>query len=103
MGSVSRKQPLYGQLVDLLCQKIDNEMEPGDMLPSERDLSETYGLSRTTVRLAMRELEDMGLVTRRHGKGTFVACFSRSHKPHGHVQLHGADEEHGARPQDPRA
>lgn len=77
MGSVSRKQPLYGQLVDLLCQKIDNEMEPGDMLPSERDLSETYGLSRTTVRLAMRELEDMGLVTRRHGKGTFVACSSR--------------------------
>lgn len=77
MGSVSRKQPLYGQLVDLLCQKIDNEMEPGDMLPSERDLSETYGLSRTTVRLAMRELEDMGMVTRRHGKGTFVASSSR--------------------------
>ncbi len=72
MGSVSRKQPLYDQLVDTLSEKIENEMEPGDLLPSERDLCELYGLSRTTVRLAMSELEERGMVARRHGKGTYV-------------------------------
>jgi GntR family transcriptional regulator len=77
MANASRRQPLYGQLVDLLCQKIENEMEPGDILPSERDLSQMYGMSRTTVRLAMQELEEMGMVTRRHGKGTFVSNSGR--------------------------
>lgn len=77
MGTVSRRQPLYDQLVDLLREKIENELEPGDLLPSERDLSERYGLSRTTVRLALKELETLGLISRRHGKGTFVADISR--------------------------
>ncbi|WP_322150873.1 GntR family transcriptional regulator [Paratractidigestivibacter sp.] len=73
MGVISRKQPLYDQLVDILRDRIDTEMEPGDLLPSERELSERYGLSRTTVRLALKELETLGLITRRHGKGTFVS------------------------------
>lgn len=76
MGTVSRKQPLYDQLVDLLREKIENELEPGDLLPSERELSERYGLSRTTVRLALKELETMGLISRRHGRGTFVSDIS---------------------------
>lgn len=73
MASGTYGQPLYVQLVDALREKIDSDMEPGDLLPSERELSEHYGLSRTTVRQALRELESMGLVDRRHGKGTFVA------------------------------
>ena len=73
MTPISRKQPLYDQLVDLLHEKIENEMGAGDMLPSERELCETYGLSRTTVRLALAELERQGLVTRQHGRGTFVS------------------------------
>lgn len=77
MATTARKQPLYNQLVDLLSDKIQNEMHPGDALSSERDLAETYGLSRTTVRLAMSELEELGLVTRKHGKGTFVSSVSR--------------------------
>lgn len=68
-----RKQPLYDQLVDILAEKIENEYRPGDLMPSERDLSDRYGLSRTTVRLAMQELERLGLVVRQHGRGTFVA------------------------------
>ena len=72
MATAMRKQPLYEQLVDTLRDKIENELEQGDMLPSERELSVRYGLSRTTVRLALQELENLGLVRKRHGKGTFV-------------------------------
>lgn len=73
MVTVARKQPLYDQLVDILSEKIDHEYRPGDLMPSERELSERYGLSRTTVRLALQELERLGLVIRQHGRGTFVA------------------------------
>ena len=52
MAIGARKQPLYDQLVDILTEKIDHEYRAGDMIPSERELSERYGLSRTTVRLA---------------------------------------------------
>lgn len=73
MTKPTKKQPLYDQLVDLLKDKIENEMEANSMLPSERELSERYGLSRTTVRLALQELEKMGYIYRQHGKGTFVS------------------------------
>ncbi len=73
MAIAARKQPLYDQLVDILTEKIEHEYRPGDMLPSERELSKYYGLSRTTVRLALQELERLGLVVRQHGRGTFVA------------------------------
>lgn len=73
MAIRSAKQPLYDQLVDILTEKIENECSAGDMLPSERELSERYSLSRTTVRLALQELERLGLVVRQHGRGTFVS------------------------------
>lgn len=69
----ARRQPLYDQLVDILTEKIEQEYRPGDLMPSERELSERYGLSRTTVRLALQELERLGMVVRQHGRGTFVA------------------------------
>lgn len=72
MVPTSRRQPLYDRLVDILRDQIVNAMKPNDLLPSERELTERYGVSRTTVRLALQELENLGLVYRRHGKGTFV-------------------------------
>lgn len=69
----SKKQPLYDQLVELLKTKIENEYEPHMKLASERELSEQYDLSRTTVRLALQELEQLGYIYRQHGKGTFVS------------------------------
>ncbi|MEQ3460957.1 GntR family transcriptional regulator [Enterococcus cecorum] len=74
------KQPLYDQLVDLLKEKIETELEPNTKLESERELSNRYGLSRTTVRLALQELEKMGYIYRRHGKGTYVSDLSKSAK-----------------------
>ena len=73
MAMTAGRQPLYAQLVDVLREKITDDMSAGDALPSERQLSERYGLSRTTVRLALDNLERMGLVVREHGRGTFVA------------------------------
>ena len=72
MGAISRAKPLHDQLVDIFRDKIEHELAPGDMLPSERELTDRFGVSRTTVRLALQELESLGLVQRRHGKGTFV-------------------------------
>ncbi|KRM71778.1 GntR family transcriptional regulator [Lacticaseibacillus brantae] len=65
------EQPLHEQLVDLLRDKISH-MQPHDKLPSERELTNTYQVSRNTVRMALDELETMGLVYRQHGRGTFV-------------------------------
>lgn len=67
-----RKQPLYDQLADKLSQTIMNDFKTGDRLPGERELAEGYGLSRTTIRQALQELERLGLIERRHGRGTFV-------------------------------
>ncbi len=45
---------------------------PGSQLPTEEELGELLGVSRTVVREALRVLEDEGLIARRHGVGTFV-------------------------------
>jgi GntR family transcriptional regulator len=50
-----------------------DECEPGDALPSERDLSDDLGASRPTIRAAIEELAQEGLLVRRHGRGTFTS------------------------------
>lgn len=45
----------------------------GDQLPPERELSDTYSSSRSTIRKALDNLEEAGLVTRKVGSGTFVS------------------------------
>jgi GntR family transcriptional regulator len=49
------------------------DIEPGQALPSERDLSLALKLSRVTVRKAIAGLVEEGLLTQRHGAGTFIA------------------------------
>lgn len=65
-------KPLYIQLSDQLIEEIRNNMEVGDLLPSERKLAEIYDMSRTTVRLALNNLENKGYISTQHGKGSFV-------------------------------
>lgn len=65
-------KPLYIQLSDQLIDIITNEMEVGDLLPSERKLADMYKVSRTTVRLALNYLENRGYISIKHGKGSSV-------------------------------
>jgi GntR family transcriptional regulator len=57
---------------DRLRELIDDG-DPGEVLPSERDLSARLGVSRPTLRAALDELTRDGLVVRRHGRGTFIS------------------------------
>ena len=55
---------------------LDGRLAPGQRLPSERALSEALGISRPTVREAIRSLQAMHILESRHGAGTFVASLS---------------------------
>lgn len=66
--------PIYIQIRDTLIEKINSgEFKSGDQLPSERELGESYNISRMTARNALSELVDLGHAYRLKGKGTFVA------------------------------
>lgn len=66
--------PLYFQLKETIRQNIDDSVYvPGDILPSENELSDKYKISRMTVKQALDSLAADGIVTRVKGKGTFVA------------------------------
>jgi GntR family transcriptional regulator len=65
--------PVYIQIKDILIDKINSgELKSGCQLPSERDISETYNISRMTARNALTQLVDLGYAYRVKGKGTFV-------------------------------
>ncbi|MFW5889726.1 MAG: GntR family transcriptional regulator [Bacillota bacterium] len=66
--------PLYFQLKNIIKEKIENgELKPNDRIESERELEEKYNISRPTIRQALKELVNEGLLYREKGKGTFVA------------------------------
>jgi GntR family transcriptional regulator len=65
----------YRVLADELTERIEKgEFEAGSKLPTEGALIKEYGVSITTVRAAMRILNQMGLAETRHGTGTFVTA-----------------------------
>jgi GntR family transcriptional regulator len=65
--------PLYVQAADHVAAQISSgELRPGQKLPSERDLADTWGIAYQTVRRTMAELRERGLVISVVGKGTFV-------------------------------
>jgi len=66
--------PLYRQLIIRLRSDITSGVYPvHSRIPSELELCSTYGVSRVTVRKALAELTQEGLLKRHQGKGTFVS------------------------------
>jgi GntR family transcriptional regulator len=63
----------YSQVADDIVRRI-NEGEFTIKLPSERALTEEYETAYTTVRRAMQELRQRGVIVTIHGRGTFVAA-----------------------------
>lgn len=63
---------LYAQARDAILEIINHSSEFMAKLPSEQELSERLGVSRNTVREAIRSLENDGYVASRHGVGTFI-------------------------------
>lgn len=67
------RAPLYASLAGLLERDIRNgRFEPGSILPSEKELTERHGVSRQTVRQALRVLREQGLISSHPGIGTIV-------------------------------
>ena len=70
---VVEKKRAYESIVQQVLDLIENgKLKRGDQLPSERELTEIFKVSRTTVREAIRTLESMRLLQSRQGNGTYV-------------------------------
>jgi len=67
-----RRAKVYEEVARQIERLILKKLQPGDKLPSERELAETLGVSRSSIRDAIRSLELMGLVEPRQGAGTVV-------------------------------
>jgi GntR family transcriptional regulator, transcriptional repressor for pyruvate dehydrogenase complex len=73
MYQTVRTARLYEQIVEQIEDSIrEGRMKPGDQLPSERELAQQFGVSRTAVREAVKTLSEKGLVESHSGRGTFV-------------------------------
>ena len=69
---VVRRNRLYEEVAKQIERLILKKLQPGDKLPSERDLAEMLRVSRGSIRDAIRSLELLGLVEARQGTGTIV-------------------------------
>lgn len=84
--------PKYLQIRDILRKRLER-CEVGDRLPTEHELCEEFGVSRETVRDALRGLEEDGFVARKRGQGTSVIKVPR---PRSERRLTGLTEDFSA-------
>lgn len=68
------RRPLYVDVADEIKQRIhEGVFKPGEKLTSEPEFSKILGVSRGTLREALTYLENMGIITRKHGRGAYVS------------------------------
>ena len=76
---VIRREVLSSSLVKEIQRRIStHEFRPGDKLPPQDELAAMFGVSRTALREALKQLALMGLVEMKHGKGTFIGSSTPS-------------------------
>ncbi len=69
----SKTKKVYQQVIDYIGNLIlEDNLKKGDKLPTERELSKKLGISRNSIREALKTLDVTGLVDRRQGDGTFI-------------------------------
>ena len=67
------RQPIYIQIVEQIRQRIARgELQPGDQLPTVRQLAADLRVNFNTVARAYRLLDEAGLISTQHGRGTYV-------------------------------
>lgn len=77
LRGVYMNQPLYQTIFnDLQTAILTGELPVDSQLPTEKELSRTYKVSRITSKRALTELEQLGLIYRVRGKGSFVKSAS---------------------------
>ena len=77
MLSTETAQPLYLHLKNQLLKNISSgSYAKGQKIPTENELAKNFSVSRITVRKALQELEQEGLLVRHQGKGTFITDHS---------------------------
>jgi GntR family transcriptional regulator len=75
--NVRDRRPLALQVRDELREVLkDDELRPGDQLPSEAELAQRFAVGRTTIREALKLLEQDGLVDVRRGRGRFLSAIA---------------------------
>ena len=73
MYKIVRTSRLYEQIVQQIEESmLKGTLKPGDQLPAERELAQSFGVSRTAVREAVKTLREKGLVEAYSGRGTFI-------------------------------
>ncbi|KAF1299416.1 hypothetical protein BAU15_01865 [Enterococcus sp. JM4C] len=76
---------LYDQVADKIRENILNDLYPTGKLPNERDLSETFNVSRSTMKKAIDSLVEDGLLLRKARSGTFVnLLFKKNYEDYSH-------------------
>lgn len=74
MNNFNYQTPRYLIVIEQIKEKIRNgELEPGERFPSETAFAKELGVSRNTLREALRILEEENIIIRKHGVGTFVS------------------------------
>ncbi len=66
-------QPIYLQIADQIRQKVaSGELKPGDQLPTVRQMATDLRINFNTVARAYRLLDEAGLISTQHGRGTYI-------------------------------
>lgn len=77
MTKLARSLPVHQSIQEVIKVYIShNQLKAGDALPPENDLAKQIGVSRNSVREAIKALESMGILETRHGSGVYVREFS---------------------------
>lgn len=93
-------QSRYGNLAFAMRDRIlQGEWAPGDVIPAESALAQSYGVALGTIRQALALLVEDGVLQRRHGKGTFVTQGVGGASMMRFFRFRGVDDAHSETPQ----